>query len=133
MAKHIQGDAPKTSFFGQYLAKPISYFVFILWTIITLIPLVWMLYSSFKTNEELTKDIYSLPYELFHAGDNYFDVVAPQTNIVYPDGLLESLGIKSTKQRDEINDKIIILESPTIGAHKRIMVHFIKRSDIPDG
>lgn len=133
MARQIQGDAPKTGFFGKYMAKPISYFVFILWTVITLIPLVWMLYSSFKTNEELTKDIYSLPHDLLSVSENYYDVVPPQTNIVYPSGLLESLGIKSTKQRDEINEKIIILESPTIGAHKRIMVHFIKRSDIPEG
>ena len=133
MAKHIQGDAPKTGFFGKYMAKPISYFVFILWTVITLIPLIWMLYSAFKTNEELTKDIYSLPHDLLSVSENYYDVVAPQTNIVYTPGLLSSLGIKSTKQRDEINEKLIILESPTIGGHKRIMVHFIKRSDIPEG
>ena len=133
MAKQIQGDAPKTGFFGKYMAKPISYFVFILWTIITLIPLVWMLYSSFKTNEELTKDIYSLPHDLLSVSENFYDVVPPQTNIVYTSGLLESLGIKSTKQREEINEKLIILESPTIGAHKRIMVHFVKRSDIPEG
>ena len=133
MAKQIQGDAPKTGFFGRYMAKPLSYFIFILWTIITLIPLVWMLYSSFKTNEELTKDIYSLPHDLLSVSENFYDVVPPQTNIVYTNGLLESLGIKSTKQRDEINEKLIILESPTIGAHKRIMVHFVKRSDIPEG
>ena len=47
----------KKSFFGTYLAKPISYFVFIVWTCITVFPLLWMLYSSFKTNEELTKNI----------------------------------------------------------------------------
>ena len=133
MAKQIQGDAPKTGFFGKYMAKPISYFIFILWTVITLIPLIWMLYSSFKTNEELNRDIYSLPRDLLSVSENFYDVVPPQTNIVYPNGLLESLGIKSTKQRDEINEKIIILESPTIGGHKRIMVHFIKRSYIPEG
>jgi len=133
MAKQIQGDAPKTGFFGKYMAKPISYFVFILWTVITLIPLVWMLYSSFKTNEELTKNIYSMPHDLLSVSENYYDVVKPQTNIVYTSGLLESLGIKSTKQIDDINEKLIILESPTIGGHKRILVHFVKRDDIPEG
>jgi raffinose/stachyose/melibiose transport system permease protein len=133
MAKQIQGDAPKTGFFGKYMAKPISYFVFVLWTVITLIPLVWMLYSSFKTNEELTKNIYSLPHDLLNVSENFYDVVKPQTNIVYTPGLLDSLGIKSTKQIDEINEKLIILESPTIGGHKRILVHFVKREDIPEG
>ena len=68
----------------------------ILWTIITVAPLFWMAYSSFKTNEELTKDIYSMPYELFHVRDGYLDVVEPQTNIVYPKGMLEKLGIVYT-------------------------------------
>ncbi|MBO4508665.1 MAG: carbohydrate ABC transporter permease [Spirochaetaceae bacterium] len=133
MAKQIQGDAPKTGFFGKYMAKPISYFVFVLWTVITLIPLVWMLYSSFKTNEELTKDIYAFPHDLLSVSENFYDVVKPQTNIVYTPGLLDSLGIKSTKQIDEINEKLIILESPTIGGHKRILVHFVERDDIPEG
>lgn len=121
----------KKSFFGTYLSKPISYTVFILWTVITVFPLLWMLYSSFKTNEELTKDIYAPPKMLFEAKDSYFDVVAPQTNIMYPNGLLEDLGIKSSKYKEEINEKLIILESPDIGAHKRIKIHFILREDIP--
>lgn len=122
----------KKSIFGTYLAKPISYFVFITWTCITIFPLLWMLYSSFKTNEELTKDIYAPPKVLFEAKTSQFDVVAPQTNIMYPKGFLEDLGIKSSKYTAEINDKVIILESPNIGAHKRIKVHFLLREDIPE-
>ncbi|MBO4859855.1 MAG: carbohydrate ABC transporter permease [Treponema sp.] len=137
MANQTKGEAPKTSFFSKFLAKPISYFIFILWTLITVAPLIWMLYSSFKTNEELTKDIYSMPKELFHARDGYLDVVEPQTNIKYPNGMLEKLGIVNaagkgdTKNRTEINKQIMILESPNIGAHKRIKVHFIVRDDLP--
>lgn len=122
----------KKSFFGTYLSKPISYFVFILWTCITVFPLLWMLYSSFKTNEELTKDIYAPPKMLFEAKSSAFDVVMPQTNIMYPKGFLEKLGIKSSKYVNEINEKMLILESPKIGAHKRIKIHFILREDIPD-
>ena len=122
----------KKSFFGTYLSKPISYTVFILWTIITVFPLLWMLYSSFKTNEELTKDMYAPPKMLFEAKKSDFDVVPPQTNIMYPKGLLEKVGISSSKYTEQINEKILILESPTIGAHKRIKVHFIIRDDIPD-
>ena len=122
----------KKSFFGTYLAKPISYFVFIVWTCITVFPLLWMLYSSFKTNEELTKNIYAPPKMLLEAKDSPFDVVPPQTNIMYPAGLLDKIGVKSSKYTKEINEKLIILESPNIGAHKRIKVHFIIRDEIPD-
>lgn len=137
MARTQKGEVPKTSMFSRYGAKPLSYFIFILWTLITVAPLIWMAYSSFKTNEELTKDIYSMPHDLFHVTDGYLDVVEPQTNIKYPNGLLESLGIVNkagkgdTKNRVEINNQIMILESPNIGAHKRIKVHFIIRNKIP--
>jgi len=124
---------------GPVIAKILSYFIFILWTLITIAPLFWMTYSSFKTNEELTKDIYSWPKELFIAKDRNLDVVEPQTNIMYPKGLLESLDIVNklgkgdTKNKKAINEAMLILESPNIGAHKRIKVHFILRDSIPDG
>ena len=122
----------KKSFFGRFLAKPISYFVFILWTCITIFPLLWMLYSSFKTNEELTRNIYAPPKVLFEAKSSPLDVVPAQTNIMYPKGLLKKIGVKSSKYTSEIDQKLLILESPNIGAHKRIKVHFIIRDSIPD-
>lgn len=128
----------KSSKAGSIIAKILSYFIFIFWTLITIAPLFWMAYSSFKTNEELTKDIYAFPKELFSARDRNLDVVEPQTNIMYPRGMLENLGIVNklgkgdTKNKTAINENIIILESPNIGAHKRIKVHFILRADIPD-
>lgn len=130
--QNVTMDAPKTSFFSKHLAKPISYFVFILWTLITVIPLIWMAYSSFKTNEELVLDIYSLPHDLFHGKEAIYNVVAPQTNMVYPDGLLDSLGITSTKKRTEINDAMIILEHSSVGGRRKILCHYILREDIPD-
>ncbi|MBO5137548.1 MAG: carbohydrate ABC transporter permease [Spirochaetaceae bacterium] len=129
----LKVETNRSGFFGRYLAKPISYFIFILWTTITVLPLLWMLYSSFKTNEELTRNIYSFPYELLHAKEASFDVVPPQTNIMYPDGLLEKYGITSSRDYEEINKHMFILESPNIGAHKRIKVHFIERTEIPEG
>lgn len=130
-----QKDTLKSSFFGRYLAKPLSYLVFILWSVITIAPLFWMAYSSFKTNEELTANIYSFPKELFNAKNSDFDVVKPQLNVTYPRGLLDKIGIVSktpTKELTAINEKLIILESPNIGAHRRIKVHFIERSEIPE-
>jgi raffinose/stachyose/melibiose transport system permease protein len=116
--------------YSSYVAKFLSYFIFILWTLITVAPLVWMAYSSFKTNEELTRDIYSMPKELFSSGKASFDVVPPQLNIMYPKNLLKKLGISSSKDVDAIDKKVIILESPNIGAHKRIKVHFLIRDKI---
>ncbi len=129
-----QKDELKTSFFGKYLAKPISYFVFILWTVITIAPLVWMAYSSFKTNEELTRNMYSMPYELFHAKDATFNVVKSQAgdSISYPDGFLDSLGLKK-KDYAGINARVLILEAPNIGMNTRIKIHFFDRETIPAG
>ena len=129
----IPMDAPRSSFFGKYFAKPLSYFIFIVWTIITVLPLFWMGYSSFKTNEELTKNIYSWPHDLLDSKQSDFDIVEPQININYPKKLLKKIGVKSSKYSDEINDKILILESPNIGGHKKIKIHFVLRSDIPEG
>ena len=71
----IPMDAPRSSFFGKYFAKPLSYFIFIVWTIITVLPLFWMGYSSFKTNEELTKNIYSWPHDVLDSKHSDFDIV----------------------------------------------------------
>lgn len=140
-------DVIKTSFFGKYLAKPLSYFIFIFWSLITIVPLVWMAYSSFKTNEELTKDIYAFPKQLFNAKTAEFEVVEPQTNIAYPSGLLQKLGVvrelpdpkhkgktifsPDPKNKVAINEKLIILESKRIGGSKRIKVHFLIRDELP--
>lgn len=120
----------KQSVVSKILPKGLSYFIFIFWTLVTLAPLFWMSYSSFKTNEELTKSIYAWPSTLFNQRDTMLDVVPAQTNIMYPEGFLEKLGIDSSKDIDEINKKVLILESPTIGGHKRIKIHFVVRDDI---
>ena len=39
--------------FSFPIGKIISYVVFIAWFLITVLPLLWMGYSSFKSNEEL--------------------------------------------------------------------------------
>ncbi len=130
----LKKDELKTSFFGRYLAKPLSYTVFILWTIITVAPLLWMAYSSFKTNEELTRDIYSFPKELFQQKEKTFDVVKSQAgdSIAWPAGFLESMGLKK-KDYDSINKRVLILESETIGMHRRVFIYFFDREKLPDG
>ncbi|MBI9104223.1 MAG: carbohydrate ABC transporter permease [Spirochaetales bacterium] len=105
--------------FSGVIGKVISYFVFGVWILITLVPLVWMGYSSFKTNEELNLDIYALPKAMF---DNEFDeyvVVKPQLNIIYPyDPKVD------TRER-------IIIESTTIAPTRRLMLQFLVKEEMP--
>ncbi len=119
----------KGTILSKYVAKPLSYFVFILWTLITLLPLVWMSYSSFKTNEELGYDIYALPYAMFHNSEDAFEIVKPQLNIVYPKGLLDKYGLR-VSDIDEISENIVILESKTMAVGRRIKVHFLEKNEL---
>ncbi len=119
----------KGTILSKYVAKPLSYFIFILWTLITLLPLVWMTYSSFKTNEELTYNIYSLPNAMFDNKHDAFEVVKPQLNIVYPDGLLAEYGLRSS-DIDQISEKLVIIESKTMAYGRRLKVHFLHKEEL---
>ena len=119
----------KNTIMSKYVAKPLSYFVFIIWSMLTLLPLVWMAYSSFKTNEELGYDIYALPHAMFDNKHDEFEIVKPQLNIVYPKGLLEGYGLK-INDIDKISDEILILESTTIAVGRRIKVHFLDKDEL---
>jgi len=105
---------------GTVTGSVLSYAIFILWTFITIIPLVWMLYSSFKSNEELTRDIYALPHDLLHNLDDEYVVIAPSLNVV-PD-------------YDAKHDKRerLIIESTTIAPTRRLMVYFLLKEDLPE-
>ncbi|MFI3256961.1 MAG: carbohydrate ABC transporter permease [Spirochaetales bacterium] len=119
----------KSTFWSLYIAKPLSYIIFVSWALITLLPLVWMTYSSFKTNEELSMDIYSLPKAMFDNKNDEFVVVNPQLNIMYPSGLLQKYGLR-TNQMDEISENILIIESTTIAPGRRIKIHFLEKSEL---
>ncbi|MDC7234338.1 MAG: carbohydrate ABC transporter permease [Spirochaetales bacterium] len=104
---------------GSVIGSILSYIVFITWTLITIIPLGWMFYSSFKSNEELTRDIYALPHDLFNNYDDEYVVVAPSLNIV-PDYDTKT----DTRER-------LIIESTTISPTRRLMMHFRVKEDLP--
>jgi len=99
--------------------KIISYIVLVSWVLLTVIPLIWVSYSSFKSNEELTRDIYSWPYDLFdNDSDEY--VVIERTLNVRPD----------YDEKTDTRERLII-ESTTISPGRRIMVHFLLKEDLP--
>lgn len=118
-----------STIWSKYIAKPLSYIIFITWAVITLMPLVWMTYSAFKTNEELNMDIYALPKAMFDNKHDEFKVVRAQINILYPDGLLEKHGLK-IRQLDEIGETFLILESVQIAPGRRYKLHFIEKSEL---
>lgn len=101
------------------ISKIVSYTVFILWTLITVIPLLWMLWSSFKSNEELTRDIYSFPHDLFDNFNDEYVVIPPALNV--------------TLNWDPKVDKRerLIIESTTIAPTRRLMVYFIIKDNLP--
>jgi raffinose/stachyose/melibiose transport system permease protein len=105
--------------FKHGIAVALSYVIFVAWTLITVVPLVWMGYSSFKTNEELTLDIYKLPHELL---DNYNDkylVIDRALNI-----MIDWDPEVDTRER-------LIIESTTIAPTRRLLVHFLVKDELP--
>ena len=101
------------------IGRTLSYIVFTSWVLITVVPLIWLGYSSLKSNEELTRDIFALPHDLFDNRYDEYEVVAPQLNII-PDYDVE----KDKRER-------IIIESTTIAPGRRLMVFHLVKEDLP--
>lgn len=119
----------RTNFLGNYFTKFLSYFIFIFWTLLTISPLVWMGYASFKTNEELTISMYSLPHDMFFNKDDEYEVVQPQLNIVYPKKIIKKFGFE-VSDYDIINEHLIIIESTSMAPGRRVKVAFLDRSEM---
>jgi raffinose/stachyose/melibiose transport system permease protein len=76
-------------------------------------------YSSFKSNEELTLDIYALPKALFDNKNDEYLVIPKSLNVILPyDPELD------TRER-------LIIESTTIAPTRRLMVHFLIKDELP--
>jgi raffinose/stachyose/melibiose transport system permease protein len=104
-----------------YIGVVVSYIIFITWTLITVLPLIWMLYSSFKSNEELTIDIYSFPHDLFDNANDEYIVISPESNLnlMFPyDPEVD------TRER-------LIIESTTIGNRRAFRVEFLLKEKLP--
>ncbi|HCS37534.1 MAG: carbohydrate ABC transporter permease [Spirochaetae bacterium HGW-Spirochaetae-4] len=100
--------------------KTIAYIVLVSWTLITVLPLIWMGYSSFKSNEELVRDIYAFPKALFDNKQDDYVVIRPQLNVI-PDYDV----VQDPRER-------VIIESTTISPERRLMVHFLVKEDLPE-
>lgn len=120
----------KTSFLRNYFSKFLSYFIFIFWAVVTIAPLAWMAYASFKTNEELTLSMYALPHDMFFNKYDEYEVVKPQLNIVYPKKILKKFKFE-VNEYDIINEHLIIIESTTMAPGRRVKVSFLDRTEMP--
>lgn len=100
-------------------AKVISYTVFSLWSLLTIVPLFWMAYSSLKSNEELTRNIYAFPRDLFDNKNDEYEVMIPDLNTIMPDE------VKAAP-----NDYLFI-ESTSIAPRRGLLVHFLPKSELP--
>ena len=103
---------------GFTIGKPISYMVFIGWTLLTLLPLLWTAYSSLKSNEELTRDIYALPKDLFDNRNDEYIVIAPSFNLLLPREI-----------KDNIDD-YLLLDSVTTAPKRRLLTQFIPKAEL---
>jgi raffinose/stachyose/melibiose transport system permease protein len=104
---------------GGTLGRTISYIVFIAWALITVLPLVWMAYSSFKSNDELVRRIFALPHDLLFNRDDAFRVIPP------------ALNVRLNYDPDVDKRERIIIESATISPGRRLMVYFLLKDELP--
>jgi raffinose/stachyose/melibiose transport system permease protein len=101
------------------IGKIISYLVFIGWALLTILPLFWLGYSSLKSNEELTRDIYAFPRDLFDNAEDEYRVITADLNTI-----LDYDPVEDPRER-------IIVESTTIAPGRRLMVHFLVKEEMP--
>jgi raffinose/stachyose/melibiose transport system permease protein len=104
---------------GGLVGKTVSYIVFTTWALITVLPLIWMAYSSFKSNDELIRNIFALPHDLFDNRNDEYTVIPPALNVILPYD-------PEVDKRERL-----IIESATISPGRRLMLHFLLKEDLP--
>lgn len=103
---------------GFNFGKPLSYILLAGWTLMTIIPLFWMSYSSLKSNEELTRNIYSFPRDLFDNRNDEYVIIAPSLNLVIP------------KEVKADRENYLIIESTSIAPNRKLMVRYLPKPEI---
>ncbi len=93
--------------------------MFTAWALITVLPLVWMFYSSFKSNDELIRNTFSFPHDLFVNREDEYLVIPPALNVILPYD-------PEVDKRERL-----IIESATISPGRRLMVQFLLKDELP--
>ncbi|MGL4982265.1 MAG: carbohydrate ABC transporter permease [Treponemataceae bacterium] len=118
----MNNDIVEKKHIFQGVSKVLSYIIFVSFTVITIAPLVWMTYSSFKTNEELNISMFTMPSQLIFNKDAEFEVINAATDLnIMPDYDIK----KDTRER-------IVIEPTKFGAPgRRVMVYFLVKENMP--
>jgi raffinose/stachyose/melibiose transport system permease protein len=116
-ARGAAGRSPTQS--ARVLGRAVSYTVFTTWALITVLPLVWMFYSSFKSNDELIRNTFSFPHDLFVNREDEYLVIPPALNVILPYD-------PEVDKRERL-----IIESATISPGRRLMLHFLLKEQLP--
>lgn len=103
----------------EIAGKTIAYLILISWVLMTVLPLFWMSYSSLKSNEELTRDIFAFPHDLFDNDQDEYRVVRPNLNMI-PD----------FDPKEDTRERIVI-ESTTIAPGRGLMVYWLVEEEMP--
>ena len=111
--KSARGAAAKVA------GRAVSYTVFTAWALITVLPLVWMFYSSFKSNDELIRDTFAFPHDLFDNREDEYLVIPAALNVILPYD-------PEVDKRERL-----IIESATISPGRRLMVQFLLKDKLP--
>jgi raffinose/stachyose/melibiose transport system permease protein len=114
-----RSDAASRSASGRMLGGVVSYTVFTIWALITVLPLIWMLYSSFKSNDELIRNPFLLPHDLFDNWNDEYLVIPRALNVILPYD-------PEVDRRERV-----IIESATISPGRRLMVQFLLKEKLP--
>ncbi len=117
MASEVAARGDRAS--GGLVGKIVSYAVFTIWALITVLPLIWMAYSSFKSNDELITNIFALPHDLFVNREDEYLVIPPALNVILP------------YDPDVDKRERLIIESATISPGRRLMLHFLLKEELP--
>ena len=100
-------------------SRAVSYLVFVGWALLTILPLFWMSYSSLKSNEELIRNIFAMPRDLFDNINDEYTIITPDLNTI-----LDYDSKTDTRER-------IVIESTSISPGRRLMVHFLVKEEMP--
>lgn len=98
-----------------------AYILFVSWTLITILPLFWMSYSSFKSNEELILNMYSFPQDLFFNHDDEYVVIDPKTN----------LNVRFPYNPEIDKRERLVVESTTIAPRRGYLVFHLLKEQLP--
>ncbi|MGL4986479.1 MAG: carbohydrate ABC transporter permease [Treponemataceae bacterium] len=118
----MSSDIVEKKYIFHGVSKVLSYLIFIFFTVITVAPLIWMSYSSFKTNEELNLSMFSFPAQLIFNDEAEFEVINAKSDL----NIIPNYDVKK-----DTRERIVIEPTKFASPGRRVMVYFLVKEDMP--